>query len=183
MRAKSISDVSYQLFWTWSSSFSKRLCTLQTTSFTRQNLIHIVFCKVLRNTNIFCMCHHIFNPTLNHQCSDSLWKNSFRSARGREVFPLDAHMQRSFVLSLLTLKSAVSKSCTITWGAALVILEGTFSLFVYYISQWYLPPIVLQAIAMTFWFSFIYLSQKDLSRIFWQVRTINNRFPVILKSQ
>lgn len=99
------------------------------------------------------------------------------------MLPIEAPMQRSPVLSLLTLKSTVYKFYMITQEIVLVILEGFFPLFVYYISQGYLSPVVLRAIAMTFQFNFIYLSQKDLSGIFWQVRSINTRFPAILKSQ
>lgn len=159
------------------------LCMLHTTSFPRQNLVHI-FCKFLRKMKFSCKPHHICNATLNHSWSNSLWKiRASYQPEKEKCLPVAAHKQRFFVLSQVTLRSAVSKSIMITWWAASVILEGIFSLFICYIYQWYLSLVVLQAIAMTFQFNFIYLSQRDLSGILWQVRTINNRFPVILKSQ
>lgn len=77
-----------RFFRIWSSSPSKRLCTLQTTSFTKQTPIHIVFCNLLRKRNVFCMYHHICNPMLNHQWSDSLWKKQLQITQSKtSVFP------------------------------------------------------------------------------------------------
>lgn len=152
--------VHYHPFCIWSSS-SKRLCTLQTICFTKHTPVNIVFCNLLRKRNVFCMCHHICNPMLNHQWSGSLWKKTLQTNQSKaSVFPWC--ISRDFLSFPCLPFSLLSPSPAQVHEKRLFILGEVCSFFLYYMSQWYLYSAVLQAVAMKFCFNFIYLLQKIL---------------------